>query len=69
MINLKQVTLVIRIEHEIEAEHLKAHIIRDVPWLTAPILVLQVRLPRNHGLYNNVFNVRPELMRFQAHIL
>lgn len=69
MIDFKQMTLIVSIKHKVESKYLKAHISSNIPWLTGPILMLQVRLSSNHGLDNGLLNISPKLMRLEAHIL
>ena len=69
MIDLEQMTLIVTIKHKVKSKYLKAHIGSNITWLTHPVLMLEVRLARNHGLDNDLLNISPKLMRLQAHVL
>lgn len=61
--------LVIRVDHEVESQHLETHVVWQVVRLADTVLVLQVRLATDHCFDDDVLNIRPVLVRLQAHVL
>lgn len=68
-INLKKDRLHLVVDHKIEAEHLKAHVIVDIEGLTTHILMTQMRDPRTHSLHRHLLNLLPEQVHILATIL
>jgi len=69
VVNFQQVDLVIRVDHEVEPQHLETHVVRQVMRLANTVLVLQVRLTADHCFDDDVLNIGPVLVRLQAHVL
>ena len=57
LIDLNKASLKLMVEHDIEAQYLKAKAVLNVIWLARAIQVVHVRLGQAHSLHDDLINV------------